>query len=213
MRVWHSAISRMEADSAVDVEVDTHLRVLRRIVDPWLPSREIVGTSTSLSLISPCLPRGVCDILSSVTDRRGHEQTNRTWSREPWTCSFWKILALEPLNGWAISQRLKHGFGGRSASERWVALPRPAQAGTGGVDHRRVEAEREQPAAKFYSLTRLGRRQLQKKRRAGRGSRMLSRKLWNSRRHEAMRMEHWFYARAAALAIPFPPSAGRAGSG
>ena len=57
-----------------------------------------------------------------------------------------KIVALEPLNGWAISQRLKQVSGDVPAGKRWVALPRAAQAGTGGVDRRRMEGEREQPA-------------------------------------------------------------------
>jgi hypothetical protein len=34
-------------------------------------------------------------------------------------------------------------FRRRPAGQRWITLPGLAQAGTGGLDHRRVEAERE----------------------------------------------------------------------
>ena len=57
-----------------------------------------------------------------------------------------KILALEPLHGWAISLRLKSHLRRRAAGQRRIALPGPAQARAGRLDHRRVEADREQPA-------------------------------------------------------------------
>src|SRR5436305_10602374 len=47
-------------------------------------------------------------------------------------------------------------FGRRPASQRRVTLPRPPQAGTGGVDHRRVEAEREQPAGEILLTDKIG---------------------------------------------------------
>ncbi len=52
-----------------------------------------------------------------------------------------KILALEPLHGWAISLRLRSISGRRAAGERRVALSRAAQIGTGRLDHGRVEAD------------------------------------------------------------------------
>jgi DNA-binding PadR family transcriptional regulator len=51
-----------------------------------------------------------------------------------------KILALEPLHGWAIGQRLKQ--------EGWIT-----------AEWKPTENNRR---AKFYSLSRLGRKQLQK---------------------------------------------------
>ena len=53
-----------------------------------------------------------------------------------------KILALEPLNGWAIGQRLKQ-VSRDVPGQRRIALSRAAQAGAGGLDQGRVEAERE----------------------------------------------------------------------
>src|SRR5215470_3934228 len=73
-----------------------------------------------------------------------------------------KILALQPLNGWAISQRLKQISSevlGVSDGSLYPALHK--------LEHRgRIQAQW-QPSennrrAKFYSLTRLGRKQLEK---------------------------------------------------
>jgi transcriptional regulator len=73
-----------------------------------------------------------------------------------------KILALEPLNGWAVSQRLKQMSSdvlGVSDGSLYPALHKlehrgwiTAQWKTSGNNRR----------AKFYSLTRLGRKQLEK---------------------------------------------------
>ncbi|HEX8836819.1 MAG TPA: hypothetical protein VF748_07785 [Candidatus Acidoferrum sp.] len=73
-----------------------------------------------------------------------------------------KILALEPMNGFAVSQRLKAGVRRRVAGERWIAVPGSAQIGTRGLDHGRVETSECGRRAKYYSLTRLGRRQLER---------------------------------------------------
>ena len=74
-----------------------------------------------------------------------------------------KILALEPMNGWAMSQRLKQISSdvlGVSDGSLYPALHKlerrgwvTAQWKSEGGNNRR---------AKFYSLTRLGRRQLEK---------------------------------------------------
>ena len=73
-----------------------------------------------------------------------------------------KILALEPLNGWAMSQRLKQISSdvlGVSDGSLYPALHKlerrawiTAQWKSSGNNRR----------AKFYSLTRLGRRQLER---------------------------------------------------
>ncbi len=73
-----------------------------------------------------------------------------------------KILALEPLNGWAISQRLKTASGDVlqvSDGSLYPALPKLEQEGRDTAEWKASENNRR---AKFYSLTRLGRRQLQK---------------------------------------------------
>ena len=73
-----------------------------------------------------------------------------------------KILALQPLNGWAISQRLKQVSGDIlqvSDGSLYPALHKLEQEGWISAEWKATENNRR---AKFYSLTRLGRRQLQK---------------------------------------------------
>lgn len=72
-----------------------------------------------------------------------------------------KILALEPLNGWAISQRLKQVSGDVlqvSDGSLYPALHKLEQQGWITAEWKPSENNRR---AKFYSLTHLGRRQLQ----------------------------------------------------
>ena len=73
-----------------------------------------------------------------------------------------KILALEPLHGWAISQRLKQVSGDVlqvSDGSLYPALHKLEQAGWITAEWKTSDLGRR---AKFYSLTRLGRRQLAK---------------------------------------------------
>jgi PadR family transcriptional regulator, regulatory protein PadR len=73
-----------------------------------------------------------------------------------------KIVALEPLNGWAISQRLKQVSQEVlqvSDGSLYPALHKLEQQGLIEAEWKPSENNRR---AKFYSLTRLGRRQLQK---------------------------------------------------
>ena len=73
-----------------------------------------------------------------------------------------KIVALEPLNGWAISQRLKQISSevlGVSDGSLYPALHKLEQRGWVAAQWRSSENNRR---AKFYSVTRLGRKQLEK---------------------------------------------------
>ena len=73
-----------------------------------------------------------------------------------------KILALEPLNGFAVSQRLKQISGDVlqvSDGSLYPALHKLEQEGWITAEWKPSENNRR---AKFYSLTRLGRRQLGK---------------------------------------------------
>jgi PadR family transcriptional regulator PadR len=73
-----------------------------------------------------------------------------------------KILALEPLNGWAISQRLKQVSGDIlqvSDGSLYPALHKLEQGGWVTAEWRPSENNRR---AKFYSLTRSGRQELRK---------------------------------------------------
>ena len=71
-----------------------------------------------------------------------------------------KILALEPLNGWAISQRLKQVSGDVlqvSDGSLYPALHKLEQEGWIHAEWKPSENNRR---AKYYSLTRLGRGKL-----------------------------------------------------
>ena len=73
-----------------------------------------------------------------------------------------KILALEPLHGWAISQRLKQVSRDVlqvSDGSLYPALHKLEQEGWITAEWKTSELGRR---AKFYSLTRMGRRQLNK---------------------------------------------------
>jgi PadR family transcriptional regulator PadR len=73
-----------------------------------------------------------------------------------------KILALGPRHGWAISQRLKQISGNIlqvSDGSLYPALHKLEQEGWITAEWNTSELGRR---AKFYSLTRLGRRQLEK---------------------------------------------------
>ena len=73
-----------------------------------------------------------------------------------------KILALEPMNGFAVSQRLKQVSGDvlqMSDGSLYPALHKLEQEGWITAEWKTSEYGRR---AKYYSLTRLGRRQLEK---------------------------------------------------
>src|SRR5215467_9204634 len=73
-----------------------------------------------------------------------------------------KILALEPLHGWAIGQRLKQVSGDVlqvSDGSLYPALQKREQEGWITAEWKPTENNRR---AKFYSLSRLGRKELEK---------------------------------------------------
>ena len=73
-----------------------------------------------------------------------------------------KMLALEPLNGWTISQRLRSVSSDVlqvSDGSLYPALHKLEQHGWVSAEWRPSENNRR---AKFYSLTRAGRRQLER---------------------------------------------------
>ncbi len=73
-----------------------------------------------------------------------------------------KILALEPLNGFAISQRLRQVSGDVlqvSDGSLYPALHKLEQEGWIKAQWKTTDNNRQ---AKFYTLTRLGRRQFEK---------------------------------------------------
>src|SRR5579864_3102718 len=73
-----------------------------------------------------------------------------------------KILALQPLHGWAVSQRLTQVSGDvlqASDGSLYPALHKLEQEGWITAEWKTSELGRR---AKFYSLTRIGRRHLEK---------------------------------------------------
>jgi len=73
-----------------------------------------------------------------------------------------KVLALQPLNGYSVSQRLKQVSGDVlhvSDGSLYPALHKLEQEGWIRAEWRSSENNRR---AKYYALTRLGRRQLEK---------------------------------------------------
>lgn len=71
-----------------------------------------------------------------------------------------KMLALEPMNGWTMSQRLKQVSGdvlAVSDGSLYPALHKLEQGGWITAEWRQTENNRR---AKFYSLTRLGKKAL-----------------------------------------------------
>jgi transcriptional regulator len=73
-----------------------------------------------------------------------------------------KILALEPMHGWAISQRLKQVSGNIlqvSDGSLYPALHKLEQEGWIKAEWKTSELGRR---AKFYSLTRVGQRQMER---------------------------------------------------
>ena len=73
-----------------------------------------------------------------------------------------KILALQPMNGWAINQRLKQVSGDVlqvTEGSLYPALHKLEQGGWIASEWKQSENNRR---AKYYSLTRLGRHHLKK---------------------------------------------------
>ena len=99
--------------------------------------------------------------MSALGNRgRPHEQTIRSGPGDPGP-PILKILALEPLHGWAISQRLKQVSGDVlqvSDGSLYPALHKLEQEGWIKAEWKPSENNRR---AKFYALTRPGRKHLE----------------------------------------------------
>src|SRR4029450_10154519 len=73
-----------------------------------------------------------------------------------------KILALEPLNGWAIGQRLRQVSGEVLQVSDGSLSPALHKLEQGGWIEAEWRASENNRRAKFYSLTRAGKRHLEK---------------------------------------------------
>jgi transcriptional regulator len=120
------------------------------------------GTQTAVwrpEQFSPCLPRA--EVLTSVTEDIDMSKPSDL-VQGTLDMLLMKILALEPLNGFAVSQRLKQVSGDVlqvSDGSLYPALHKLEQEGWITAEWKTSEYGRR---AKYYSLTRLGRRQLEK---------------------------------------------------
>src|SRR6266480_7656487 len=106
---------------------------------------------------SPCLPRA--DVLVSVTEDIRMSKPSYL-VQGTLDMLLLKILALEPMNGFAVSQRLTQVSGDVlqvSDGSLYPALHKLEQEGWITAEWKTSELGRR---AKFYSLTRLGRREL-----------------------------------------------------
>jgi transcriptional regulator len=108
----------------------------------------------------------VTEIIGSIfdVDNRGHQTMSKPSDLVQGTLDLLllKILALEPMHGWAISQRLNQISGEVlrvSDGSLYPALHKLEQEGWICAEWKIGELGRR---AKFYSLTRLGRRQLER---------------------------------------------------
>ena len=108
---------------------------------------------------SPCLPRA--EVLVSVTEDIKMSKPSDL-VQGTLDMLLLKILALEPMNGFAVSQRLKQVSGDVlqvSDGSLYPALHKLEQEGWITAEWKTSEYGRR---AKYYSLTRLGGRQLEK---------------------------------------------------
>src|SRR2546427_10239031 len=114
-----------------------------------------------------------------------------------------KIVALKPLNGWAIGQRLKQVSGDVlqvSDGSLYPSLHKLEQEGWITAEWKPSENNRR---AKFYSLTRLGRQHMEKRLPTGAASPPPSLISSDSRRPERNARLRRFYA-PTTLAVHHP---------
>src|SRR6202790_4588611 len=105
----------------------------------------------------PCLPRAVsCTLISETDMSKPNDLVQGTLD-----LLLLKILALQPLHGWAISLRLKSISGDVlqvSEGSLYPALHKLEQEGWITAEWKQTENNR---GGKFFSLTRLGKKQLE----------------------------------------------------
>jgi transcriptional regulator len=136
----------------------------RRVPEIWaVPSQLPLSTGASLRFRPelPLLTEGKACTLSSVTVGVGMSKPSDL-VQGTLDLLLLKILALQPLNGFAVSQHLKQISGDVlqvSDGSLYPALHKLEQEGWITAEWKLSENNRR---AKFYSLTRLGRRQLER---------------------------------------------------
>jgi PadR family transcriptional regulator, regulatory protein PadR len=132
-----------------------------------LPSRTVLPHPHALhkipiSPVALLLTEGSACMLYSVTEDIKHMSKPSDLVQGTLDMLLLKILALEPMNGFAVSQRLKQVSGDvlqMSDGSLYPALHKLEQEGWITAEWKTSINGRR---AKYYSLTRLGRRQLEK---------------------------------------------------
>jgi len=120
----------------------------------------IIDLPTAIT-ISTCLPRGAAVYLASVIERRKLMSKPSDLVQGTLDLLILKILALEPLHGWAIGQRLTQVSGDVlqvSDGSLYPALHKLEQEGWIEAEWKPSENNRR---AKYYSLTPLGKEELE----------------------------------------------------
>lgn len=131
-------------------------------------AQQVAGIGTGLnenersatSGFSSCLPRGIA--LNCLGYREDAVSKPSDLLQGTLNLLLLKILALEPLNGWSISLRLRQVSGDVlqvSDGSLYPALHKLEQEGWITAEWRPSENNRR---AKFYTLSRAGRKQLEK---------------------------------------------------
>jgi PadR family transcriptional regulator, regulatory protein PadR len=133
----------------------------KEFLQTCLKISETQTVSLARKSISPCLP-SVEEIVSVTEDINANMSKPSDLVQGTLDMLLLKILALEPMNGFAVSQRLKQVSGDVlqvSDGSLYPALHKLEQEGWITAEWKTSEYGRR---AKYYSLTRLGRRQLEK---------------------------------------------------
>ena len=127
----------------------------------WVPAGSRLGHHRPTAHL-PLLTEGSACTLYSVTEDIKHMSKPSDLVQGTLDMLLLKILALEAMNGFAVSQRLKQVSGDVlqvSDGSLYPALHKLEQQGWITAEWRTSEYGRR---AKYYSLTRLGRRQLER---------------------------------------------------
>ena len=127
-----------------------------------LPSIKSAAAHSIAALISPLITERSCVTLISVTEGGTDLSKPSDLVQGTLDLLILKIVALEPLNGWAISLRLKQVSGDVLQVSDGSLYPALHKLEQGGWISSEWKASENNRRAKFYSLTRLGRKQLEK---------------------------------------------------
>ena len=155
----HGSPDQVNIGKSQTLEFTAAGRCVGRQVVPRSKQQTVPIRPRNLAETFPLLTEGSLCIILSVTE--GSMSKPSDLVQGTLDLLLLKILALQPMNGWAISLRLKSISGDVlqvSEGSLYPALHKLEQEGWITAEWKQTENNRR---AKFYSLTRLGRRQLE----------------------------------------------------